>query len=85
MEPTPISEGSQRNMAGRNKENHEDTRIDGELKREKRPLHIFKVISHINLQSGAKYEGEWLGQDRDGYGTQIWPDGAKYQGEWKKN
>ena len=49
MEPTPISEGSQRNMAGRNKENHEDTRIDGELKREKRPLHIFKVISHINL------------------------------------
>ena len=62
MEPTPISEGSQRNMAGRNKENHEDTRVDGELKREKRPLHIFKVFNiYIILQSGAKYEGEWLG------------------------
>jgi len=34
------------------------------------------------LPNGAKYTGEWLGDQRDGYGTQIWVDGSKYVGEW---
>ncbi len=43
-----------------------------EQKREKRPPYTF--------QSGAIYEGEWYGGNRDGFGTQIWPDGARYEG-----
>lgn len=46
-------------------------------KREKRPRYTFR--------SGAVYEGEWLGNLRDGYGVQIWTDGARYEGEWRKN
>jgi len=42
------------------------------MKREKRPPFTF--------QSGAIYEGEWKGNVRDGFGTQIWPDGARYEG-----
>lgn len=30
--------------------------------------------------SGAVYEGEWVGNMRDGYGKQTWPDGARYEG-----
>lgn len=45
--------------------------------REKLPKYEFK--------SGATYEGEWLGNKRDGKGIQIWPDGAKYDGEWVNN
>jgi hypothetical protein len=45
--------------------------------REKRPPHTFK--------SGAIYEGEWIGNMRDGFGIQTWADGAKYEGEWKDN
>lgn len=40
--------------------------------RETRPKYTFK--------SGATYEGEWVGNKRDGRGTQVWPDGAKYDG-----
>lgn len=46
-------------------------------KREKRPPYTFS--------SGAVYEGEWVGNVRDGYGVQTWPDGARYEGEWKNN
>ncbi len=35
--------------------------------------------------SGAVYDGEWIGNSRDGYGIQVWPDGAKYEGEWRNN
>ncbi|CAD8159237.1 unnamed protein product [Paramecium pentaurelia] len=45
--------------------------------REKRPLFVFK--------NGATYEGEWVGNKRDGKGVQIWPDGARYDGEWVDN
>ena len=41
-------------------------------KREKRPPFQF--------ENGIVYEGEWIGNNRDGYGVQIWPDGAKYEG-----
>jgi len=45
--------------------------------REKKPLFTFK--------SGATYEGEWLGGNRDGFGVQIWSDEAKYEGKsWRE-
>eukprot|EP00440_Ansanella_granifera_P025629 gb/GFBE01027831.1/.p1 GENE.gb/GFBE01027831.1/~~gb/GFBE01027831.1/.p1 ORF type:complete len:401 (+),score=63.84 gb/GFBE01027831.1/:1-1203(+) len=42
-----------------------------------RMKHIFKT--------GAVYDGQWLGNERDGFGKQTWPDGAEYVGEWKHN
>jgi MORN repeat len=39
----------------------------------------------FQYRTGAVYEGEWLGQVRDGYGIQTWPDGAKYEGYWVNN
>lgn len=39
----------------------------------------------IEFSNGLKYEGEWLGNVRHGFGTQIWPDGAKYVGYWEDN
>jgi len=44
--------------------------------REKRPAYTF--------QTGAIYEGEWLGGNRDGFGIQVWPDGTKYEGKHLK-
>jgi len=41
--------------------------------REKGPAYTF--------DSGAVYEGEWLGRDRDGFGVQTWPDRARYEGQ----
>ena len=39
----------------------------------------------VRLDNGAIYTGEWhLGQ-RQGRGTQVWPDGAKYEGYWSKD
>ncbi|CAD8188652.1 unnamed protein product [Paramecium octaurelia] len=43
-----------------------------------------KVLKTLILQSGAYYQGEWVGQNRDGYGVQIWSDGENYE-EWKNN
>ena len=37
-----------------------------------KPPHTFK--------SGAVYHGQWIGNKRDGYGSQEWPDGARYDG-----
>lgn len=39
----------------------------------------------VVLANGAKYNGEWLGQERHGYGVQIWKDGSKYEGEWAQD
>ena len=44
----------------------------------------------IQLKSGAKYLGEWVGNKRDGFGILRWqikldilrPDGSKYEGLW---
>lgn len=30
------------------------------------------------FKNNIKYSGQILGNKRDGYGVQIWPDGAKY-------
>jgi hypothetical protein len=53
--------------------------INDDIERIKRPL--------IQLDNGAKYEGEWIkGKDvRDGRGIQIWQDGSRYEGYWRNN
>jgi hypothetical protein len=43
-----------------------------EYQRQIRPLFTFP--------GGATYTGEWVGDNREGYGIQLWPDGAKYEG-----
>lgn len=45
-----------------------------ELKVEKRPL--------VELQDKITYEGEWLGDNKHGYGVQKWPDGAVFEGNF---
>ncbi|OII71761.1 uncharacterized protein cubi_00568 [Cryptosporidium ubiquitum] len=45
-----------------------------ELKVEKRPL--------VELQDKITYEGEWLGDNKHGYGIQKWPDGAVFEGNF---
>ena len=37
------------------------------------------------FENGAVYKGQWLGEQRHGFGVQIWPDGAKYEGRWRNN
>jgi len=37
------------------------------------------------FQTGAIYDGEWLGNERWGFGMQTWPDGAEYRGQWSAN
>jgi hypothetical protein len=43
------------------------------MAQEKRPACKFK--------SGAIFEGESVGNGRDGYGIYFWADGTKYEGE----
>jgi hypothetical protein len=39
----------------------------------------------LTIDNEAKYQGEWIGEVRDGRGYQIWPDGSLYEGFWKNN
>ena len=39
----------------------------------------------LTLKNGATYTGQWLGNMRDGIGTQLWPDGSQYDGEWRND
>jgi hypothetical protein len=41
----------------------------------------------VQLENGARYQGEWLlgTQVRQGTGIQIWPDGSMYEGWWVDN
>jgi hypothetical protein len=36
----------------------------------------------VTLKNGATYTGQWLNNQRDGYGQQVWPDGSRYEGYW---
>jgi len=36
----------------------------------------------VKMPSGATYHGDWVGNTRHGYGTEIWPDGTAYEGQW---
>ena len=61
---------------GKTKTLHADQNYDeGEI--EDRPEYVFK--------NGARYTGQWKGQDRHGKGEQIWQDGARYKGDWRYN
>jgi len=31
---------------------------------------------------GASYHGEWAGDEKNGYGVQVFPSGQKYEGQW---
>eukprot|EP00913_Durusdinium_trenchii_P012493 g11729.t1 len=49
--------------------------LNGRNDLEERPTYVF--------ENGAAYTGHWSGQQREGYGVQVWPDGARYEGNWK--
>lgn len=34
------------------------------------------------MANGAMFHGDWVGNTRHGYGTEIWPDGTTYEGQW---
>ena len=34
------------------------------------------------FESGEVYHGQWLGTNRDGYGSQVWPNGSRYDGNY---
>ena len=34
-------------------------------------------------KSGAKYEGDWKQNLREGYGTHVYSTADKYEGNWK--
>jgi hypothetical protein len=34
-------------------------------------------------ESGNIYKGNYVDDERDGYGEMFWTDGSFYQGEWK--
>jgi len=46
--------------------------------------HGLLTHSHIHrLHSGAKYEGQWRGNQKHGRGVYMWPQGGAYAGEWR--
>lgn len=34
------------------------------------------------FSDGSRYEGNWKGIHRHGYGVQVWPNGSRYEGWW---
>ena len=44
------------------------------------------IRSHKHVyESGAAYDGDWLGGMRHGNGTMTWQDGTKFVGKWSYN
>ena len=39
----------------------------------------------FRFKNGAVYTGQWVGELREGFGVQVWPDGAQYKGSWYNN
>ena len=39
----------------------------------------------MTLAIGAKYDGDWKEDERNGFGVFTWPEGSKYNGEWKSD
>jgi len=37
------------------------------------------------FRTGAVYTGEWLNNQRHGFGSQQWQDGSRFEGEWREN
>ena len=40
-------------------------------------------LSWEPFENGRTYEGNFVNDEKDGYGIQIWTDGRKFDGEWK--
>jgi len=39
----------------------------------------------MEYSNGNTYEGNWLNNQYNGFGTYTWSDGSYYVGEWFKN
>ena len=39
----------------------------------------------VKFRNGAIYDGDIVNNQREGRGTQVWPDQSKYEGDWKGN
>ena len=35
--------------------------------------------------TGSQYTGQWVGDEKDGKGKQIWSDNSWYEGDWRHN
>ncbi|CAI2359904.1 unnamed protein product [Moneuplotes crassus] len=56
--------------------------IDRYEKKSKKRSHKREKRVACTVRNGARYTGEWIGSQRDGYGVQVWKDGSKYEGTW---
>ena len=74
---------------GEEKESEEDLANVGGARRGGKKLKTYakRDISNrekrdpYSFENGAIFTGEWIGEERDGQGTQKWPDGAEYNGK----
>jgi len=48
-------------------------------------LNFFAGYGVCKQSDGLMYEGEWLDNQRHGYGTTTFPDGTKEEGKYKFN
>ena len=60
-----------------------ESEVDLKKKLSKEPN--LKFISEYVYPNGSIYRGQMKGENRHGYGIQLWPDGAKYEGHWNDN
>ena len=57
-------------------------RIDPRHERQKKEAAIgAKVVGKYT--TGSTYNGEWLKNEKHGFGCQVWSNGNKYQGDWR--
>ena len=42
-------------------------------------------VKVFNYTGGIRYEGEFIGQTRNGQGIMTWPTGERYEGEWRND
>lgn len=49
-------------------------------------LNINRVLKPMQKdEEDGLYEGEWIGQNKDGRGVYKWANGSRYDGFWKNN
>eukprot|EP00434_Breviolum_minutum_P006548 symbB.v1.2.005781.t1/scaffold289.1/size287290/26 len=46
---------------------------------------IPELRSEFVFENGEKYTGEWIGNERHGTGSHLWPNGARYDGQFRNN